>query len=219
MPDEPALSPGLGKIETLAKYSGLHRTRSWFSIVILAPAATVALFSAPHFGPQSWQEFCCYSLGWSLFLAGAAMRWWGTLYVGGRKSSELVTSGPYSLCRNPIYVGTFLLTLSVGVLAQSALFLLAVLAAKAYFLGVTVPDEEALLRQRHGASFIAYCERVPRFFPRFKLFSSPTTIEVHVSGLRTEFWRMCRWAWIPVLCDLATHLRGQPWWPIWFWVP
>lgn len=29
-------------------------------------------------------------------------RAWCSLYIGGRKTQEIVASGPYSLCRNPL---------------------------------------------------------------------------------------------------------------------
>ncbi len=37
-----------------------------------------------------------------LFLAGAAFRFWATLYLGGRKDAVVVDTGPYSLCRHPL---------------------------------------------------------------------------------------------------------------------
>lgn len=31
-----------------------------------------------------------------------------SLYIGGRKKQEIVSNGPYSLCRNPLYVFSFI---------------------------------------------------------------------------------------------------------------
>ncbi|MGO8746902.1 MAG: methyltransferase family protein [Thermoguttaceae bacterium] len=144
------------------------------------------------------------------------MRWWATLYIGGRKSVELISDGPYSISRNPIYCGTFLLTVAVGVLAQSVAFLFAViLVAMAYVVLTTTIEEEKLLTC-YGNSFRMYRSRVPRFAPNLRLFHSRSTIEVQTKGLRAEFLRMCRWVWIPVLCNLVTHLRSEAWWPVWF---
>ncbi|MGU9537294.1 methyltransferase family protein, partial [Proteus mirabilis] len=41
-------------------------------------------------------------------------RAWCALYIGGRKKQEIVTSGPYSLCRNPLYVFSVIGAFGVG---------------------------------------------------------------------------------------------------------
>ncbi len=54
---------------------------------------------------EFWQWNC--GLGFGLILIGLAIRSWsaGTLV----KVQELITSGPYALSRNPLYVGSFLM--------------------------------------------------------------------------------------------------------------
>jgi protein-S-isoprenylcysteine O-methyltransferase Ste14 len=197
----------------------LFQSRGWIAILILVPAGVGAAVSPLHFALDSWGHFGLHSLGWLLFLAGAAMRWWGNLYIGGRKGAELVENGPYSICRNPIYLGTLLLALSIGVLAQSVVFVLAVAVVAAAYLILAVSVEERDLRSRHGERFEAYRRRVPMLFPKFRLFHSPEIIPVHVGSLWREFVRMCRWASIPIVCDLLTHLRAAPWWHVWLALP
>jgi protein-S-isoprenylcysteine O-methyltransferase Ste14 len=41
--------------------------------------------------------------GVSLALLCVAGRMWSSLYIGSRKNRELVTAGPYSITRNPLY--------------------------------------------------------------------------------------------------------------------
>ncbi len=202
---------------TLANW--LFLSRGWIAILILVPAGVVAAVSPLHFPLDSWGQFGLCCLGWLLFLAGAAMRWWANVYVAGRKAVELVEDGPYSVCRNPIYLGTLLLAISVGVLAQSAVFVLAVVVVAVPYLILAVSVEERGLRARHGDRFEAYRRRVPVLFPRFRLFHSPEIIPVHLSGLWLEFVRTCRWAWIPIVCDLLTHLRAESWWHVWLAFP
>jgi protein-S-isoprenylcysteine O-methyltransferase Ste14 len=79
---------------------------------------------------------------------------------------ELVTLGPYSLVRNPIYLGMFGAILSVG-LAFSRWWTF--LAAMVVFLignRIRIKAEEKLLRETFGAQFDDYARRVPAFFPR-----------------------------------------------------
>jgi len=197
----------------------LFQSRGWIAILILVPAGLGALLSPLHCRVDSWGHFAFQCVGWLMFLAGAAARWWGTLYVGGRKVVDLVEEGPYSLSRNPIYFGTLLLVLSIGAFSQSAVFSLAVVVVAVAYLILALSVEERDLRARHGDRFEAYCRRVPTFFPRFRGFHTPETISVHAGGLWSEFVRSWRWALIPIVCELVTHLRAEPWWPVWLTLP
>jgi protein-S-isoprenylcysteine O-methyltransferase Ste14 len=82
-------------------------------------------------------------------------RTWCTLYMGGRKNRELITRGPYSTMRNPLYLFSIVGTVGIGLLAGS------VLAVFSY----TVRREEASLEDAFGEAFRAYAARVPRFWP------------------------------------------------------
>jgi protein-S-isoprenylcysteine O-methyltransferase Ste14 len=79
---------------------------------------------------------------------------------------ELITHGPYSLVRNPIYLGMF------GMLVASGLAIARwpmVLMASAIFLAGTeirIRSEEELLRQTFGTVFEDYARRVPAFVPK-----------------------------------------------------
>jgi protein-S-isoprenylcysteine O-methyltransferase Ste14 len=79
---------------------------------------------------------------------------------------ELVKQGPYSVVRNPIYLGMFGLLVATG-LAISRWE--AFVAAVAIFLAgneIRIRSEEKLLREEFGAQFEEYAQRVPAFFPR-----------------------------------------------------
>ena len=56
----------------------------WVGILIIAPFAVLALLSYPASGNGSWGDFRFDILGWLFFVAGGTMRWWATLYIGGR---------------------------------------------------------------------------------------------------------------------------------------
>ena len=49
-----------------------------------------------------------------MIFLGIVGRLWSTLYIGGRKSAEVVTGGPYSMTRNPLYVFSTLAAAGVG---------------------------------------------------------------------------------------------------------
>jgi protein-S-isoprenylcysteine O-methyltransferase Ste14 len=79
---------------------------------------------------------------------------------------ELIKQGPYSVVRNPIYLGMFGLLVATG-LAISRWE--ALVAAVVLFLAgneIRIRSEEKLLREAFGAQFEDYARRVPAFFPR-----------------------------------------------------
>lgn len=79
---------------------------------------------------------------------------------------ELVMLGPYSVVRNPIYLGMFGLLVATGLAISHWQ---ALVAAVVLFLAgneIRIRSEEKLLREAFGAQFEEYARRVPAFFPR-----------------------------------------------------
>jgi protein-S-isoprenylcysteine O-methyltransferase Ste14 len=79
--------------------------------------------------------------------------------------NELVTGGPYSLIRNPMYFGTFLIGSGIILIILNLwtypLFL-------AIYLSIYVPQirsEKKVLSGRFGEKYLEYCKRVPVYFP------------------------------------------------------
>jgi protein-S-isoprenylcysteine O-methyltransferase Ste14 len=114
-------------------------------------------------------------------------RTWCTLYIGGRKEAVLVTAGPYSICRNPLYV--FSIIGAIGVGAQFGSVTVALICG--FFVWIvflwTVRMEEAAMTRIFQDDYRRYLERVPRFWPAFKLWQSPTTIVVQPRNILTTF--------------------------------
>lgn len=79
---------------------------------------------------------------------------------------ELIMRGPYSVVRNPIYLGMFGLLVATGLAISRWEALLA--AVVLFLVGneIRIRNEERLLRQAFGARFEDYARRVPAFFPR-----------------------------------------------------
>jgi protein-S-isoprenylcysteine O-methyltransferase Ste14 len=189
------------------------RRRGWIAVVLLAPATAVAMLSDPLALEGTTLDLALDSLAWLTLAGGVALRFWATLYVGGRKQRAIVQEGPYSLCRNPLYLGSFLIACSAALFLQSAVFAVAVAAAVVAYATVTVPAEEAHLRETVGEEYGRYCERVPRFLPRLSGIQVQSPIVVHLNGLRRELLRALQWLAIPLLAEAILSLRSQPWWP------
>ncbi len=106
-----------------------------------------------------------------LVAVGELLRLWGVHHIGviSRTRSDrlgpLIDTGPFSLVRNPLYLGNVLLWLGFALSAQ----LLWLAPFIGLLLGVEyhaiVRWEERLLTARLGAPYVAYTGRVPRWIP------------------------------------------------------
>ena len=113
-------------------------------------------------------------VGFAVAVLGQAVRVLtiGLAYIirGGRNhhvyAEDLVTSGLYSHCRNPMYVGNFFLLLGLAIASNSWVFALVGVPLSLGMHKAIVAAEEHFLRTRFGAQFDDYCARVPRWVPR-----------------------------------------------------
>jgi len=184
--------------------------------LILGPLAITALISTPFVQEGSLLDWAMDAVAFTLYLAGLTFRFWATLYVGGRKGSVVVAEGPYSVCRNPLYLGSFLLAAALGLFIKSWAFAVGILYVSLRYILVRVPAEEKQLKERHGEEYVQFCRRVPRFIPRLSLFHTPPEITVSIKGLWRECQRQFPWIWIPLVGELIALLRSQPWMPHYF---
>ncbi len=187
--------------------------RGWIAAAIAAPVLVLVMISEPVIQRGTWLDLSIGILGWVSFLAGVATRFWATLYIGGRKGQLVVSDGPYSLCRNPLYVGSFFLASSAALFLESLTFAACIAFISVVYILSAVPAEERFLSEKYGEDFRRYCDQVPRYLPRWRLFRTPDSIEVKVKGLRNECRRAATWICLPVLAQIASHLRWESWWP------
>jgi hypothetical protein len=80
------------------------------------------------------------------------------------RTEGLVADGPYRHVRNPLYLGTQLLMIGMGLLT-SRLGALVLIGGGLLFHLRLIGREEAALAAAQGEAFRAYAARVPRFIP------------------------------------------------------
>lgn len=125
------------------------------------------------------------ALGLALILVGIGGRLWATLYIGGRKSAEVVSTGPYSITRNPLYLFSSIAAAGVG--AQTGSFTIALLSmglcAAAFH--IVALREERHLAATLGDEYLAYLGRVPRFLPNPLLYRDDPEVTFQTRRLQT----------------------------------
>jgi protein-S-isoprenylcysteine O-methyltransferase Ste14 len=78
---------------------------------------------------------------------------------------RLITAGPYSVVRNPIYTGMLGMLLATGLAVSHWLGLLIALVVFSIGTAIRVRTEAALLRETFGEEFENYARRVPAVIP------------------------------------------------------
>jgi len=190
---------------TLAAHFAAHRIM--WSRFILVGALLMALVSEPPRYVPHWLAETVELSGYVLLVAAALWRIWCLVFIGGAKNNELVIDGPYSVVRNPLYVGTFLGAIGFG-LAMALPWLsagLAILFAMLY--PGTVAAEEARLAQLYGERFRSYCERVPRWIPAWSKYSEPERLNITPARVRDGIVDAMWFLWAFAFVEMVDVLR------------
>ena len=143
---------------------------------VLAPLATAAFELARRRSPLRGGPFglAVMAAGYALYRAAGGYR--GRLGGGGPgiavPPDHLVTSGPYGVIRNPMYLGHLIFLTGLAALTRSPAAL-AGLAIQWQRFSDRVASDEPCLADRFGHEYVEYVERVPRWLPRPAFLASP----------------------------------------------
>jgi len=141
-------------------------------------------------------------VGGTIMMAGEFLRTWASGYI--YKDQELATTGPYSIVRNPLYLGSFLIGLGATLISNVILLLILYpLLFLATYLPLILQEEEKLLKL-FGDSALSYMTKVPRLLPSFRSYNPP----FHPWSLEQAVFRHKEWLnWI-----FVGFFIGWGWW-------
>jgi len=144
--------------------------RKYSAAILVLLAGALLMLVQPVFEDGQLPHYLIEFAGTVALLSGIAVRLWCALYIGGRKKVTLVTHGPYSLTRNPLYLGTTLCAVGIGLQAgMLSVGIICGLLCWALFWAV-VREEEMFMLDRFGTDYAWYCVRTPQFWPDFSLY-------------------------------------------------
>jgi protein-S-isoprenylcysteine O-methyltransferase Ste14 len=148
--------------------SDTQRSRKrWIAALALCLLAA-SLFTQSLWGADGLHE-SLEIVGLGLTALCVAGRAWCSLYIGGRKKQGVVTLGPYSVCRNPLYLFSVVGAVSIGFAAGS--LTVGVLLGALCFLVFDrlIRREEVYLAAKFGDAYARYAAVTPRWLPRLSL--------------------------------------------------
>ena len=138
----------------------------------------LVVFSRPGYllGIPNWFDPVCELLGYALLVVATLGRIWCALFIAGTKNGDLAGGGPYSVVRNPLYIGNFLGLVGFGLAVEQPV--LAALLGAVFAIGYpsVVAREEKDLERIFGERYRQYRAQVPRWLPRWSLYREPETL-------------------------------------------
>jgi protein-S-isoprenylcysteine O-methyltransferase Ste14 len=161
-----------------------------------------------HRADEAWEIVCL-----AVALAGQAVRVITVAFVpkgtsgrntASQKASSLNCTGLYSIVRNPLYIGNYLILAGITLLWQSwELVVVNSLLFAAVYLPIILVEEAFLLRQ-FGREYSDYAARVPRVLPSLRLWVPPGRLGNWRMVLRREHDSVLS---IVVIFTVLTHIR------------
>jgi protein-S-isoprenylcysteine O-methyltransferase Ste14 len=183
------------------------RSRIALSKVFALAVALVALFTS-----SKWRKYPLF--GATLFAGGCLLvgiasvgRLWCALYISGYKKQSLITTGPYSLCRNPLYFFSLLGAIGVCLATETIMIPLVIGIAFALYYPAIIKAEEVKLRGLHSERYEVYCNSVPRFIPRASLLTEPTEYLVNPRAFRKSMIDALWFVWLVGLLEIVGALQ------------
>lgn len=141
---------------------------------VLLVLALIAGWMLGRYAPLPWpglDDGPARIVGLGIGLAGlvlivsAVITLWrhDTTVMPDQKSARLVTSGPYAMFRNPIYLGEVMATLGLAEVTKNIWFVAAAILFALLVTRLQILAEERHLEARFGEDYLAYKARTRRW--------------------------------------------------------
>lgn len=182
----------------------------------LAGLLLITDHQSPHGG---FLDTLLSTVGLALAAVGALGRIWASMFIAGYKDSSLVTEGPYSVVRNPLYCFSFIGAVGIACGTGSLLVVGLLVGGFLLYYPITVLAEEKSLAARHGSVYAEYAAKTPRFFPDFSLYHESEAYTVKTGQYRRAILDAVWFIWIFALVRLIGGLHGGGWLPALIRIP
>lgn len=166
MPDEGAIQREGGRVVLIVRVVGFFLLMTFLFMYIVG-MSWVDLF---RFGLPAWIRWMGFGIGllsvafWTWVQQVLDVQWSAQLQLV--KDHHLITSGPYSRIRHPLYAGLFGWCVALTLLTANWIFTgICILV----FLGLLwrIPREEQMMVDAFGDEYKSYMQHTGRLFPKF----------------------------------------------------
>jgi protein-S-isoprenylcysteine O-methyltransferase Ste14 len=177
------------------------------------------VFTTHSFSRESFADIFSEMSGLFLLSICSLGRLWALMYISGNKKLELVTEGPYSMVRHPLYFFSFIGAVGIGLASENLLVLAMIIIFYLFYYPFTILAEERKLTVKFGESYVEYMKQTPRFLPRLSLYKEPLVYQVKAKSFVKNFANGMWFVWIFMLMHLIEMLHESGYLPVLFKVP
>lgn len=193
----------------------LFRYRSYLPLILLLPFLW-QLSSFHYLGDSAavdyyWLVFCLVISAAGL---GVRISTVGFVPVGtsGRNTKTQIahclnTSGWYSVCRNPLYLGNYIIGLGFAATLHDPVLVMAYTASLWLYYERIIAAEESFLAEEFGQEYRDWANRTPVIFPAFHLWEKPAMNFCWRTALRREYSAILLIPLVFFLVNMAEHYR------------
>jgi protein-S-isoprenylcysteine O-methyltransferase Ste14 len=186
-----------------------------FAILIVL----LAIFTASSFKEGNWIDMLLETSGLFLLTVCSMGRLWALLYISGHKTYEVITDGPYSIVRHPLYLFSFIGAIGIGLASENILILAAMVFFYLSYYPLTILSEERRLTEKFGQVYLDYIKRTPRFLPKLSLYKSPSQFvvnaDIFLRNMAIGMW----FIWVFILFNFIETLQQNGCIPVLLRVP
>ena len=159
------------------------RLRATFAIYLGLVATTAVV--GPRAVPTTWY-YLSGAAGFICVVLACLGRIWTSVFIAGHKDVDLVTTGPYALCRHPLYACSILGALGLGLTTRSLLLTGIIVVLIAALVVYAASCEEQFLADAFPEQFHSYTVATPnKWWPR----SRHTPLPEHLDVQPVVFWK------------------------------
>ncbi len=197
----------------------IARQRITVSRIVSVLVLFLAVFTMSSFKEDSLIDTVLEMSGLFLLTICSVGRLWALLYISGYKKLELITEGPYSIVRHPLYVFSLIGAIGIGLASENILVFAALIIFYLLYYPMTIIVEEKKLVNKFDQGYLDYIKRTPRFIPKFSLYKGSVqyqiNTDVYVKKLVFGMW----FIWIFIILHIIEMLQQSGHIPVLLKVP
>jgi len=191
----------------MASRSFVAKNRKILTWLLAGALAVLVLFSQSYWEQKRIISDTFFLIGVILVGIATVGRLWCLLYISGYKTETLITTGPYSACRNPLYFFSLLGGVGVGLASETLTIPLVILIGFALYYPFVIRAEEKKLHRLHEKDFESYMNSTPRFIPSFRGLKEPQEYVVRPRVFRKGLFDALWFVWLVGVLELVEALH------------